>query len=128
MTSHAIHYVFLTTSVTLMSSVQIILKYRMSTAHGPVPSGLADLIRYVAGFLRDPWICVAAICVLSASFLWYYALSRLPLNVTFAFTALSYPIVFLVSWLAFKETISLTVALGYFAIVIGIMLIGWGTE
>lgn len=128
MTSHAIHYLFLTASVTLMSSVQIILKYRMSTAHGPVPSGFADLSRYIIGFLRDPWICAAALCVISASFLWYYALSRLPLNVTFAFTALSYPIVFLVSWLAFKESIGFTVALGYLAIVAGIMLIGWGTE
>lgn len=128
MASHAIHYLFLTTSVTLMSSVQIILKYRMSAAHGPVPSGFADLARYVAGFLRDPWIYVAALCVISASFLWYYALSRLPLNVTFAFTALSYPIVFLVSWFAFKETISLNVTLGYLAIVLGILLIGWGAE
>lgn len=128
MTSNTFFYFCLVASVTMMSSVQIIMKYRMGLVHGVVPADPGTLVRYVGGLLRDPWIYLVAFCLIGASFLWYYGLSRLPLNVTFAFTALSYPIVFVVSWLAFKESITLPTLLGYVAIIGGILLIGWGAE
>ena len=109
-----------------MSFVQITLKFRMNAAHGVVPANIADLTRYVGAFLRDPWLYIAVLCFLGAAFLWYFALSRLPLNVTFAFTALSYPIVFFMSWLVFRESVTLPVVLGHGAIISGIFLIGWG--
>lgn len=55
--------------------------------------------------------------------LWIYALSKLPLNRAYPFTALTFVLVFILGYLFLGETISIMRALGLMAIVLGFLIL-----
>jgi probable 4-amino-4-deoxy-L-arabinose-phosphoundecaprenol flippase subunit arnE len=60
--------------------------------------------------------------------LWIYSLSRVPLSAAFAFTMLTFTLVYLLSWLFLGEHISKLALLGIGLINIGMILISIGQK
>jgi drug/metabolite transporter (DMT)-like permease len=58
---------------------------------------------------------------------WIWALSRVPLSVAYAFTALTFVLVFLGSNQILGERMSLTTILGLLAILLGFLLVALGS-
>lgn len=111
------------TAVALISAVQLIVKSRLNSTHGTVPFSISDFPAFVIGALKDPWLWVAGVFFLASGYMWYFAISRIPLSVAFSFAALSYPMILTGGHFFLQETVVIQQYLGCALIVCGIFLI-----
>lgn len=109
-------------AVVALTGAQLLIKTTLA-AHGAVPFGPADFLRYLWSLLFDWRAWAGASAIIVAATLWYTAVSRLPLSVAFPFGAMSYPLVFLGSVLVLREQFSWMAVAGNALIVGGVMLV-----
>lgn len=102
----------------LLATGQILFKKTALGIAVPVatPEGILAL-------LLNGWFWLAMIFYSIATLLWIHILQNLPLSIAYPFNALGFIIVPLVSWLLFKEPITVQFTLGVFLILAGLSVI-----
>lgn len=76
-------------------------------------------------FLTDPLIIIAVSAAFLGALTWMLALTRLPLNQAYPFTALAIPLtVILATWI-YAEPMSATRLIGVAMIMLGVIVVGW---
>ena len=116
-------YIVLLIAVLLISGVQIVIKLRLDVDHGLLPSSIMEIPAFILGLMRDPWLWLAGVSLLTAAYLWYFSLSRLPLGIAFSFAALSYPMVMVGSAVFLGEPHTWLQYAGSLVLVLGIYMI-----
>lgn len=113
--------------VLVLTSAQLLIKGRLAE-HGAIPFSPGAFLPYLWGVMGDwrMWLGLAGLVV--ASFLWYAAISRIPLSLAYPFGALSYPLVFAGSLLILKEQFSWQGLAGNLLIVAGVVLVASGAR
>jgi len=99
--------------VGLISVGQILFKY--AALHSDAKAGLW-------GLARNPYLIVAGVIYVGATFLWVWQLKFVPLNRAYPLFATAFVFVPLLSWAAFGERVGLAYALGVALIVLGVTL------
>ncbi|MGI9350697.1 MAG: hypothetical protein ACR2O3_03975 [Rhizobiaceae bacterium] len=116
-------YVLLLVAVVLMSVVQVIIKLRFNSVHGQIPLSADGFPAFLMKAMKDPYLWLAGITLVTAAILWYSAISRMSLGVAFAFAALSYPLVMAGSYAFLGETFAMPQIMGCALIVGGLVMI-----
>ena len=124
MAGSAIYFSILILAVCAGAASQILIKSRLSF-HGQMPAAPMQTVEYVARLLLDPLVLVALVMLVGAALSWYFVVSRIPLNIAFAFAALSYPLVLFGAHLFLKEPIGFMQIVGNLLIVSGIVLVAY---
>lgn len=104
---------------------QLIIKLRFNTSHGQMPSEANSFFTYMIELMKDPWLWLAGIMLVSAAIMWYFVVSRISLSVAFAFAALSYPLILIGSQFFLGEQVVYQQYIGCILIMAGITTIAY---
>jgi len=105
------------------ASGQVILKWQIAKLPRLAEVGPGPFLLACAG---NPWVWGVSICALGAMVCWMLVLSRLPLNFAYPFTAATFVVVAVSSWLILGERLSPMTIAGTLVITAGIVLLGLG--
>jgi drug/metabolite transporter (DMT)-like permease len=111
-------------TITFTSLGQIIVKWQVNKATPPSGS-LVDYLLWGLTMAINPWIVLVFMLGACAAFCWFFAMSRLPLNLAYPFIGLTFPTVAVAASVAFGEPINFWHMAGIFMIVGGLAVIGW---
>lgn len=106
-----------------MAGSQLIIKSQLTARHGELPSSPPEVLRFVIGLTGDWMMWLAGVFLLTAAFMWYFSISRLPLGVAFCYAALSYPFIMVGSQIFLGESYYLPHYLGVGMIFAGLALV-----
>jgi drug/metabolite transporter (DMT)-like permease len=115
-------YLLLLGSVLCDVAGQISFKLGLAGDDDEFGTGVASFLRRLA---RSPWIGIGIAVYAFEFVLWFAALSLAPLNLAFAFAALSYCGVVLASRMILKEHVDARQWRATFTIAIGVALVCW---
>lgn len=113
-------YIFLTVLLTVYG--QIILKWRLNQLDA-LPDFFIDKLWFLIRSLLDPYIFSSFFSAFLASLAWMAALKEFELSKAYPFMSLSFVCVLVLSFLLFKETISIQKIIGSILIVGGVLLV-----
>jgi len=102
--------------VLLLVCAQILFKY---VAHNKELTSLLDYIKLIF----NPFMIMAIALYAGITFLWVYILTKVPLSYAHPIQALAFPLVLILSFVLFKETIPLQRWIGVAVIVFGVFLV-----
>jgi drug/metabolite transporter (DMT)-like permease len=108
-------------AVAMLTSAQVLIKSRLAEL-GAVPFAPTELIRYLGTAFLDGRLWLGGLGLLASSFLWYAAVSRLPLSIAYPIGALSYVLVFAAAVIVLHEPFTWRAALGNVLILAGVAL------
>lgn len=106
-----------------MAGSQLIIKSQLTARHGELPANPPDVLRFVIGLTADWMMWLAGIALVTAAFMWYFSISRLPLGIAFCYAALSYPFVMIGSQMFLGESYHLPHYIGVAMIFGGLLLV-----
>ena len=112
--------VLLTIALTVYG--QFVLKWQVNLA-GELPAGTGPRVHYVWRLLLNPWVISAFAAAFAASLCWMAAIGRLPLSKAYPFTALSFPLVAIISTWLFRETLDWHKIAGTALIIAGVIVV-----
>lgn len=115
-------FVLLLGSVLCDVAGQVSFKLGLSGKHETIGSGVSGFLR---GLASSPWIGVGILVYVVEFMLWFAALTLAPLNLAFAFAALSYCGVVLASRAILKEQVSARQWRATCTIAVGVALVCW---
>lgn len=101
---------------------QVLIKSQAMHA-GNLPSSWPDRFGFFLNLLFSLRVMAGLLSAVLAAFAWMLAMTRLPMNVGYPMMSLTYPLVFVLGWLLFGESISQWRVLGICCILIGIFFI-----
>jgi drug/metabolite transporter (DMT)-like permease len=100
---------------------QVVLKWKVGVL---APEGLPlSKPAALSAILLNPWVISAFASAFLASICWMAALSRMPLSKAYPFTALSFPLILLLSWGLFREPLTAGKIAGTLLICLGIIVV-----
>ncbi len=102
---------------------QIIIKWRVMLLTNQVDSANHPYQFYINLF-TNPWVLSALMAAFIASMAWMAAMSKLPLNVTYPFMSVSFPLVMVLSHYVFSESVSAQQMISIVLIMAGVALLG----
>ncbi len=102
---------------------QIIIKWRVMLLTNHVDSANHPYQFYINLF-TNPWVLSALMAAFIASMAWMAAMSKLPLNVTYPFMSVSFPLVMVLSHYVFSESVSAQQMISIVLIMAGVALLG----
>ena len=111
-----------TMAVFALTGAQVLIKARL-TVHGGVPFNWSEVIPFLLGIAADWKMWLGLLGLIVSSFLWYAAISHLPLSLAYPFAALSYPLIFAASVIILRETFSWQILAGNVLVVSGVVLV-----
>ena len=114
-------------AVLIMVFAQLLFKNRL-TAHGAIPLDLGELPVYLWQLMQDWKVWTAGFSIIFAAFLWYAAVSRVPLSYAFPVAAISYPMIFVCSILFLGESFSYTKLIGNLFVLSGVLIVSSGSN
>ena len=114
-------YVFIALTVLLTVYGQIVLKWQVGLNPGATIENLN--IRALATLLLNPWVVSAFAAAFGASLFWMAAIGRMPLSKAYPFTALSFPLVGIMSAWVFREGIDWPKIAGTALIIAGVIVL-----
>ena len=94
-------YVFIALTVLFTVYGQVVLKWQVGLNPGATIENLN--LRALVTLLLNPWVISAFAAAFGASLFWMAAIGRMPLSKAYPFTALSFPLVAVISAWAFRE-------------------------
>ncbi|MDD5383087.1 MAG: EamA family transporter [Candidatus Margulisbacteria bacterium] len=115
-----VNYLIVITSILLAVAGQLLMKKGM-LAFGAFP--VSQLLTKVIPMFLNPWVFIGFVCFGLSSIFWLVVLSRLELSLVYPMVSVAYVLVALVSWLVFKENVTLVRWLGVLVIMVGVFLI-----
>lgn len=115
-------YVFVALTVLFTVYGQVVLKWQVSI-HPELSISTGKPMGVLLGIALNPWVLSAFAAAFVASLCWIAALSKLPLSKAYPFTALSFPVITLLSYLFFQEAITLPKLLGTTLVVAGVFIL-----
>lgn len=104
-----LHYIVLFASSIIAAMGQLLLKLGASSS--------------ITGMLTSGKLWVGLCCYGVSTLLWIYVLSKEPLSKAYPFTALTFVLVYFLSYTILNETISLMQIVGAFVVLIGFMIL-----
>ncbi len=115
-------YVFIALTIAFTVYGQLILKWQVGldpalSLSGGKPWGLLIAIA------TNAWVVSAFAAAFAASLCWMTALSKLPLSKAYPFTALSFPVIALLSWWIFGESLGWQKVAGTGLVCAGILVL-----
>jgi len=114
------NYIIMVISVLLAVAGQLLMKRGM-IAFGTFP--VSQLLFKIIPIFMNPWVFLGLACFGLSSIFWLVVLSRLELSLVYPMVSVGYVLVALVSWLVFKENVSLIRWAGIIVIMLGVFLI-----
>ncbi len=121
MTKIAAYGLVLTTIVFTVVG-QLLIKSQAVHA-GNLPASWHDRALFFLNLLFSVRVIAGLLSAVIAAFAWMLAMTRLPINVAYPMMSLTYPLVFVLGWLLFGESISQWRILGIGCILLGIFFI-----
>ena len=104
--------------IVMLALVQILLKGQAVAA----ADARLEPLNYLRALLVSPWIWLAGAMSVAALVAWLLILGRQPLSYAYPFVSLTFPLVAVLSWVAFDERINGPQLLGLVFIVAGVIL------
>ncbi len=114
-------YVFIALTVLLTVYGQITLKWQVGLNPDATIQGMNP--RAIIALLLNPWVISAFAAAFAASLCWMAAIGRLPLSKAYPFTALSFPLVAIISTWLFRETLDWHKIAGTALIIAGVIVV-----
>lgn len=114
-------YVFIALTVLLTVYGQVVLKWQVGLNPGSTVEHLNP--RALAILLLNPWVISAFAAAFGASLFWMAAIGRMPLSKAYPFTALSFPLVAIISVFAFREGMDWHKIAGTTLIIAGVIVL-----
>ncbi|MNV47213.1 4-amino-4-deoxy-L-arabinose-phosphoundecaprenol flippase subunit ArnF [compost metagenome] len=114
-------YVFIALTILLTVYGQITLKWQVGLNPGATIDGLNP--RAIITLLLNPWVISAFAAAFGASLCWMAAISRMPLSKAYPFTALSFPLVAVLTVLLFRESFDSHKIAGTALIILGVIVL-----
>jgi multidrug transporter EmrE-like cation transporter len=114
-------FVFATILFTVIG--QILIKWQAMQS-GSFPADWHGRMIFFFHLVLNRWIILGLLSAVVAAFSWIIAMTRLPLSVAYPIVALTYPLVFILGWLLFDETLSYWRIFGIILIILGVAVIG----
>lgn len=121
MTKIAAYGLVLTTIVFTVLG-QVLIKSQAIQA-GSLPASWQDRFGFFLDLLFSFRVMAGLLSAVIAAFAWMLAMTKLPMNVAYPVMSLTYPLVFILGWLLFGESISQWRVLGIGLILLGIFFI-----
>ncbi|MBE7386060.1 MAG: EamA family transporter [Leptolyngbya sp. SIO1E4] len=112
-------YIFLTIILTVYG--QLIIKWQVNSA-GALPVALVERVEFLSRLLFNPWVISSFLCAFMAALSWMIAMTKFPLSYAYPFTSLAFVLVFFLSVLLFRETVTLPKLIGTGLVVAGIII------
>lgn len=109
-------YIFATIAFTVYG--QLILKWRI-VQFGPLPTELADKLKFLFFLLLDPAIFSGFAAAFLASLAWMAAMTKFDLSHAYPFMSLNFVVVLLLSGWLLSEPLTVQKAVGVGLIVVG---------
>ncbi len=110
-------------SVLFAGSGQVLFKKGMLKLGSLTFSGnLIDILRTVASVVFSPLVFIGLVLYGLSTIIWLFALSKTQLNYAYPFTALTFILVMLASWLIFSEPLPLNRIIGVVVICAGVII------
>ena len=116
-----IAYLMVALTVLLGVYGQLVLKWRVGRL-GAFPAETGERVRFVAGFLRDPWVLSSLAGAVLAAACWVVALSHLDLSRAYPFVSASFVLVLVASAIFFGDTVTTAKVAGALLIVAGLII------
>lgn len=118
---------YLFVSLTILFTVygQVVLKWQVAT-NPELSISNGKPLGVLLAILQNPWVVSAFAAAFAASLCWIAALSKLPLSKAYPFTALSFPLITLLSYVFFNEAITAPKLVGTGLVIAGIVVLARG--
>ncbi len=113
--------IFITVAGTVIG--QIILKYGQSTLYFPKTWNIKEILLAVMNNVVNIYFILAIFFALIAALSWSFVIQRVNLSVAYPFMSLSYILIFLASYLLFRESINIYQIIGMLLIIMGLIFI-----
>ncbi|MES5814202.1 EamA family transporter [Pseudoxanthomonas sp. Soil82] len=114
-------YVFIALTVLFTVYGQVVLKWQVGLNPGATIENLN--LRALVTLLLNPWVISAFAAAFGASLFWMAAIGRMPLSKAYPFTALSFPLVAVISVWAFREGMDWHKIAGTSLIIAGVIVL-----
>lgn len=114
------NYLIMITSILLAVAGQLLMKRGMM-AFGTFP--VSQLLFNLIPMFMNPYVFFGFACFGLSSIFWLVVLSRLPLSLVYPMVSVAYVLVAFVSFIWFKENVSMIRWLGIAIIIVGVFLI-----
>ena len=115
-------YGFVVVTIVFTVVGQLLIKSQAMHAGG-LPSAWHDRFGFFLNLLFSFKIIAGLCCAVIAAFAWMLAMTRLPISVAYPMMSLTYPLVFVLGWFLFGETLSPWRVFGICLILLGIVVI-----
>lgn len=116
--------IFILLTVFFAVAGQVIMRWQVSK----LPSPGSGVLEFIYGCMCNMSMWIVVILAFLSMGCWSIVLNRVPLNVAYPFTSLSFLGVLLSSWVFLGEIPSYATVLGVFIICIGVSVIGIGAK
>jgi drug/metabolite transporter (DMT)-like permease len=114
------NYIILGISILLAVAGQLLMKKGMMI-FGTFPA--RQLLFKIIPMFLNPYVFVGLACFGMSAVFWLIVLSRLELSLVYPMVSVAYILVAILSWIFFKENVTLIRWLGILVIVFGVFLI-----
>lgn len=104
---------------------QIVTKWQVDLA-GPMPADMGEKVNFLASLVLNPWIISNLMAAFMAFLCWMGAMTKFELSYAYPFTSLSFVLVFVISVMLFRESVTPPKVIGLAFIIVGTIFGGRG--
>ena len=117
-----INHSYLLLAILLGVISQLIVKWKMSKYPFNENETIIDKVLLAFSMFLDPYIILSLTLTLLAGLMWMIAMTKFDISYAYPFTALSFVLIFILSFILFNEPISWQKIVGLGFIMIGIVV------
>ena len=115
-------HIYLLLSIVFAVYSQCVIRWKLSFSES-IPVDFMDKIKFVLGFLWDPWVFSSIGATFLAGVFWIAALTRFELNYAYPWMAAIFIIMTFVGTVFFNESLSSNKLLGTALVAIGLIMV-----
>ena len=117
-----IDHLYLFSAIALAVYSQCIIRWKIGLAHN-IPEGFFEKMRFIVGFLWEPWVASSIAATFIAGIFWIAALSKFELNYAYPWMAMIFIIMTYVGVVLFGESVNLSKIAGTVLVTVGLILV-----
>jgi multidrug transporter EmrE-like cation transporter len=114
-------FIYIAAAIVLTLYGQLVVKWQVNVL-GTRPAGVEQNLTFLFRMLTSPWVLSGFAAAFGAAMVWMLAVSRLDLSYAYPFMSLTFPSILLLSYVFFKEPVSIGNVVGVGFIVLGIAI------